>query len=94
MDCSKTGLEDRLASSDFENGEMFDLEEEVVSAGKRDHGVSATSTSIHLTASAVLYEEGVSRVSLKSVQSNFDEYREVLSDPNEASRGAVPMMFV
>lgn len=87
-DWTETSLEDGFVSYDFENGEILDLEEVVLPAGKQARGASAASTSVHLPAIFVVYRKRVLGVSLESVQSDYDEYRGVHSGPDVASREA------
>lgn len=47
---------------------------------------SAASTSLYLSAILVLYRDRVLRVSLESVQGDYDEYRGMKAGSDEASR--------
>lgn len=55
-------------------------------AGKRARRVCATSTTFHLPAIPVGYQNRVSRVSPKSLQRDHDKYRKMQSSPDEAIR--------
>lgn len=68
------------------NGEILDLEEEVVRAAKRACGASATSMSVHLPSDPRRYREGVLQASLEWMQRDYGEQRGLHSGPNEASR--------
>lgn len=76
-------------SYDLETGEILELEEKDVPAGKRTRGANATSTPFHLPAIPVVYQCQVSRASMDSVQRYYDEYDGVYSGFNEASLEAV-----
>lgn len=68
IDWTKTALQGGFVWCDFENGKVFDLEEELVPAGKRACGANVTSSSVNLPAIPIVFREGVSRASLESVQ--------------------------
>lgn len=82
------GFERRSLSYRFKNDKTFDLEREIMLAGKRARGASVASTSVHMPALPVTYRDRGSRATLKSVQKDNEEYRDVHSGPIEASREA------
>lgn len=57
VDWTRVVLHDFFVSYDVEAGKIFRFEEEVMPAGRRARGVSATPTSVHLPTTPVVYRD-------------------------------------
>lgn len=59
IDWTKIALQDGFVSYDCDSGEVYNLADEVVPAGKRGRGTSVASRYVTLTAIPVVYRDGV-----------------------------------
>lgn len=73
---------------DFENGELFDMKEEVVPPCKCARRASEALASVILPAVYVVYRNRVSSVKPESVQSDYDLYCGVHCGPSATRKGA------
>lgn len=87
-------LEGWFESYDFVIGNIFNLREEFLPAGKRACGARATSALVYLPVVSAVCQDSVSKGSLESWQREYDEYCRRKVVPMRSAKRLVPMMRV
>lgn len=88
FDSAKSALLDVFIFYELNHYKVFDLEEEVVAAGKRAGCTISTSMSLNLHALLAVFQSEVPRASTIFVQRGYNENCGERSDPQEAKREA------
>lgn len=84
VDWSKTAVQDGFVSYSFENSELIGLEAITIRANKQVRSSDEMATSFSLPVVAVYIRSGVSRSIFKVARRDYDNYRRLVDNLNEA----------